>query len=62
MSTSVLGFPVQAQSTPRQVLGDELMLHISQLLTADKAGGGGEDKGERLGRENHRANCGKYFL
>ena len=51
MSTSVLGFSIQAESTPRQVLGDELMLHISELLSADKVAGG-----RSLGRENHRAN------
>lgn len=49
VSTSVIGFPVQAESTPRQVLGDQLMLHISELLRADKG-----VRGVREGK-NHRA-------
>lgn len=45
-------FPTKAENTPKQVLGDELMLPISGLLLirADKAG---EEGGQAVRGKSH---------
>lgn len=45
-------FPIKAENKPKQVLGDELMLHISGLLLirTDKAG---EEGGQAVKGKSH---------
>lgn len=61
MSTSVPGFPTEAESTPRQVLGNELVLHISDVLREDNGrgewGGGWEGKTVELIEEKIPYKC-----